>query len=157
MLNKQSAEAVQGDFIYRLVTEKAEYRETEAVKIYGELEYMGDKESVTIFHAASPFYFPITEKTRDYEIAYNMNTPLISTVLKKGVPLREQYKGGGGYDEHDDKNYIAFIQDLRDMRFPGGYYVAAGFADFYVQSKIGNEEKQEDFHIKAQIDFSVKE
>ncbi|MBO0991885.1 hypothetical protein [Bacillus sp. SD088] len=33
----------QGDFIFRLVSEKDEYSKDEEVKLYGEIEYVGEK------------------------------------------------------------------------------------------------------------------
>ena len=146
-------EVTEGDFIYRLVTEKAEYLDNESVRIYAELEYIGDNEEITIYHAASPFYFPMVEKTRDFSIDYPMNQPLISTKLIKGKPLREEYKRSGGYSSQDEKEYVNFIKSFWDKGFPTGYYVVNGFVDFYVQSN--ENDKQEEFNIKAQIDFKV--
>lgn len=51
-------EETRGDFVYRLYTEKEVYAEGEQVKIYAELEYVGDQDVITIYHAASPFFFP---------------------------------------------------------------------------------------------------
>ncbi|MDQ8738703.1 hypothetical protein [Paenibacillus sp. LHD-38] len=110
VLNKPRAEITEGDFVYRLVTENEEYQKGDSVKLYAELEYIGDKETVTIYHAASPFYFPIVEKTRDYDISYSMNEPLLSTTLKRGEPLREEYKKSGGYDEQDKKRICRFYK-----------------------------------------------
>lgn len=60
------AEIMKDDFIYRLFTEKGTYQKREDVKLYAELEYIGELDSITIYHAASPFYFDITEKIRIY-------------------------------------------------------------------------------------------
>ena len=51
------AQAIEEDFVYRLVTEKAEYGKNEPIKIYAELEYTGEKDEIEIFHSASPFFF----------------------------------------------------------------------------------------------------
>jgi len=151
---KTMDEVIEGDFIYRLVTEKGEYLDNESVNIYAELEYIGDNEEITIYHAASPFFFPMVEKIRDYSIDYPMDEPLISTKLIKGKPLREEYKRSGGYSSQDEKEYVNFMKSFLDNGFPTGYYVVNGFADFYVQSnENGNKEK---YNIKAQIDFKVK-
>ena len=150
---KTMDEVIEGDFIYRLVTEKGEYLDNESVNIYAELEYIGDNEEITIYHAASPFFFPMVEKIRDYSIDYPMDEPLISTKLIKGKPLREEYKRSGGYSSQDEKEYVNFIKSFWDKGFPTGYYVVNGFVDFYVQSN--ENDKQEEFNIKAQIDFKV--
>ncbi|MFD0871434.1 MULTISPECIES: hypothetical protein [Paenibacillus] len=155
-INRQKDEVKEGDFVYRLVTEKPEYREGEPVVLYAELEYVGDKEEVTIYHAASPFYFPMTEKTRGYSIEYSMPQPLVSTTLKQGEPIREDYKGSGGYGQEDDPQYIAFTKKLWDSGFPAGYYVVDGVAEFWIElDKAGRE--NEEYRIKAEIDFKVVE
>lgn len=138
--------------MYRLVSEKPAYAEGEPVKLYAELEYTGSESSVTIFHSASPFYFPMEETTRNYAIAYMMNQPLVSTKLARGKPLREAYVGSGGYGSQDPKPYIEFIQRIGKLDFPTGTYVVNGFADFYVQPKGGDKT---DYKLKATIMFQV--
>ena len=44
-----------GDFVYRLVSEKEEYGQGDQVQVYGELEYIGEEDEITIGHAASAF------------------------------------------------------------------------------------------------------
>ncbi len=121
------------DFIYRLVTEKGSYTTDEDIEIYAELEYVGSQDEITIYHDASPFYFPITEQTRNYPIGYAMDQPLIATTLEKGESLREVYRGGGGYGEQDDPAYIEFMKAFHQHGFLTGEYEVAGSADFYVQ------------------------
>jgi hypothetical protein len=150
----QSSELVEeGDFIYRLVTEQHEYEASDSVKVYAELEYIGEKEEVTIYHAASPFYFNIVEKTRGYLIGYNMDEPLIASTLKKGEPLREEYVNSGGFSEQDDADYIEFIKDFWENGFPSGYYVVDGTAEFYLETGEGKT----DYYIAGVVDFEVKE
>ena len=148
------AEVTEGEFVYRLVTEKAEYRENEPVKVYAELEYIGNQEEITIAHAASPFHFPMVETTRNYEIFYSMDQPSIATKLIKGEPLRQEYRGGGGYGSQDKKEYIEFMKHIMNQEFPKGHYVVNGFADFDV---IANEETKQkgNYKIKAQVEFMV--
>lgn len=150
------SETKDGYFIYRLVTEKEKYAQGEPVKIYAELEYIGDEEEVTIYHADSPFHFPITEKARNYELGYAMNMPLLSTALIKGEPLREEYipGNGTGYGETDKEDYVNFIKELWENGFPIGIYVVNGYANFSVTDENGVEEQ---FTIKGQIEFEVIE
>jgi hypothetical protein len=148
-----SIEVSEDDFIYRIVTEKGEYLRNEKVKIYAELEYIGDKDEVTIYHAASPFYFPMVEKTRNYQISYPMNLPLISTTLIKGKPLLKEYKKSGGYDSQDEKEYIDFMNSFFNKGFPPGYYVVNGSVDFYVKN---GENDKKNYNIKGKIEFKVK-
>jgi len=149
------AETGQDDFIYRLVTEKEVYDEPDEPVIFAELTYVGDEESIDIYHAASPFYFPLEERTREFEIDYAMNSPLIVTTLKKDEPLRQQYSFAGGYDESDDEEYIAFIKALIDGNFPEGYYIIHGSAQFFTEdpSETTNEEE---LNLNVNIGFEVK-
>jgi hypothetical protein len=153
-VSNPEAEVTEDDFIYRLVSEKDEYNAKEPVSIYAELEYIGNKESVTIYHAASPFHFPMYEKTRDYTIGFGMEEPLLNTILMKGEPFREEYQGSGGYGSDDDKEYINFIKNIMKNQFPAGYYEVNGFADFFVKN---NDTEKKDYKINAEIDFKVKD
>ena len=142
------AESAKGDFIYRLATEKEQYTEGEKIEIRAELEYIGEQESIEISHAASPFYFPIHEETRDYTVEYAMNEPLLTTRLIRGEPLQESYSGSGGYSAEEDEAYIEFVQRIMEQNFPVGYYKIDGYADFIAGSVAPYE-------IHAQIDFKV--
>jgi hypothetical protein len=153
---KTRDEVTEGDFIYRLVTEKGEYLNNESVNIFAELEYIGDKKAITIFHAASPFHFPMVEKTRNFSMDYPMKEPLLSTTLIKGKPLREEYTRSGGYGSQDEKEYVNFMKRFLKNGFPIGYYVVSGSAEFYVESKENGKQDKKAFKIKAQVDFKVK-
>ncbi|MEK3732156.1 hypothetical protein MKX64_06845 [Paenibacillus sp. FSL M8-0334] len=151
------SERVEGDFVYRLVSEQGEYAAGEQVQLYAELEYTGEEDEITISHAASPFWFPIRELTREYDISYGMNEPLLHTTLKKGEPLREYYKGAYGYNGEDSDAYKQFIKSL-DNGFPEGRYVVYGSADFLVQAPEieGEAEAPDVYKLTTEIEFVVK-
>lgn len=151
---KIMAEVTEGDFIYRLVTDQEQYLANEPVRIYAELEYKGKNKEITIYHAASPFSFPMYEKTRSYSILYMMDQPLVSTILTKGKPFREEYKRSGGYGSQDEKAYIDFMKDFLNNGFPDGHYVMSGYADFYVEAG-GKSNSRKDYKLEAQISFEV--
>ena len=146
-------EITEGDFIYRLVSEKDDYVENEPVKLYAELEYIGEMEKIEIFHAASPFYFPMVEKTRNYEMDYFMMEPAELTTLIKDEPFRQEYSPGVGYGSQDDKEYIDFMKRIMNSEFPIGHYVVNGSADFHVTDANTGEEKK--YEINAKIEFKV--
>ena len=153
-VSNSQAEVREGDFVYRLVAEQEEFEAGGPVSMYAELEYTGEQENIEIFHAASPFFFPLYEKTRDYNIDSFMAEPLISTTLTKGQPLREEYSGRGGYFGEDDQKYKDFIDSIVKGEFPAGYYEAEGYASFYTEDA---NSLQEDYKIPAHIDFKVVE
>lgn len=148
------AETTEGDFIYRLTAESDTFEAGGPIRMYAELEYTGELESIDIYHAASPFYFLLHEKTRDFEIPYPMNEPLIMTTLVKDEPLREDYQGSGGYSQEDPKQYREFVKKVMDGQFPEGFYEVDGSANFYT----GNPEADKtDYDIHASINFKVVE
>ncbi|MCK0470965.1 hypothetical protein [Halalkalibacter sp. APA_J-10(15)] len=152
-VQQTAVEVTEGDFIYRLVSEKDYYKD-EAVQLYAELEYIGEKDEMTIYHAASPFYFPMKEEVRGFDIGYSMNEPLVETILQQGEPYREKYQRSGGYSDQDEEEYQNFMKDFLENGFLTGYYIVNGFADFYVGPE--NEEKDM-YRMEGQIGFKVEE
>lgn len=148
------AETVEGDFIYRLVSEKEEYKSGGPVEIYAELEYVGDEASIDIIHAGSAFFFPMEEKTREYQLDYPMIEPLLMTTLTKGEPLREKYSGSGGYSDQDDAAFIEFTKQVMNNEFPEGYYVVNGYADFFTETPDG---RKTEYELHGTVDFKVAE
>jgi hypothetical protein len=151
---KTQAEVTEGDFVYRIFSEKDKYKKGEQIKVFAELEYIGDKEEITIFHAASPFIFNLKELSRGFDLPAAMNEPLLSTTLKRGEPLRKEYGKSGDYVNGAQDDYNLFKKRfLREKGFPDGKYVLDGQADFYF--RISNE-VEEDILIEAQIRFKVE-
>lgn len=139
------------EFIYRLVSEKGEYREGSSPKVYAELEYVGDKEKIQIFHSASPFSFLVTEVTRNFEIEYPLTEEGKTTTLYKGEPFRKEYKGGAGsYSFDDGEEYLQFFEQISKGKFPIGQYQIQGLASFSINSYEG-----EMYYLTEQIEFDV--
>ncbi|SFF04050.1 hypothetical protein SAMN05216378_4839 [Paenibacillus catalpae] len=151
------AEVTEGDFVYRLVSEKPAYGKDEKIVLYAELEYVGKKAEVKIAHAASPFYFPMKELTRGYEIVYSMDQPRIITTLKKGEVLKELYRGSGGYSSEDAKPFVDFIKAVSEAQqkgtLPEGEYEVYGAADFEQVDEHSDERQGERIHVKSEIRF----
>lgn len=154
-VSKTRDQSAEGDFTFRLISEKEEYEEGEDVTLYGEIEYTGEQEEITIQHSSSAVLFPMEEKVRGYEIGFGVDDLLVSTTLKRGEPYREDYIKSGGYSpEQDPEEYIRFMEDFLEREdFPAGYYVVDGFADFFVPKEDG--EDREAVTIEGQIDFKV--
>lgn len=150
-VNQTTDENVQGDFVFRLVSEKKEYNDLEDVKLYGEITYIGEKDEVVIHHSSSAILFSLEEKVRGFFIGFAVNDIGLSTVLKQGEPYREEYVKSGGYAEDDSNEYVKFMESfLETDEFPPGYYVVNGETDFSL-------ENQENINIEATVDFKVVE
>ncbi|RKD25737.1 hypothetical protein BEP19_01995 [Ammoniphilus oxalaticus] len=150
-------ETVEGDFVFRLVSEKGAYEVGEEINLYGELEYIGDKEEITIHHSSSAILFPMREQTRGYEIDYPVNDIGLTTTLKKGsvTPYREKYAKSGGFSaDQDPMDYVMFMEDfLNTDDFPPGNYIVHGVTQF--SSDSGEDRDQQRFAIKATVNFKV--
>lgn len=147
-------EVKQGDFIFRLVSEKGEYRQDEEVKLYGEIEYIGEKEEVSIVHSASAILFSLEEKVRGYHIESSVQEIGVTTKLKKGEPYRENYVKKAEVIFEEDPSYQKFVDYFLEGRgFPTGYYKVNGYTDFFVKS----EDEGEHINIEANVDFKVIE
>lgn len=150
-------ETTQDDFIFRLVSDKAAYESGEDVKLYGEIEYIGDQAQISIFHSSSAIIFSMQEEVRGYDIGFGVNDIGLTTNLKKGEPYREEYTKSGGYSADDEEEFVEFMQGfLKNDDFPIGYYIVNGSTDFVVEPEEGLEER-ESIKIKATVDFKVVE
>ena len=145
-----------GQFSFKLTSEKAVYQVGESLQIHAELTYIGDEESITISHAASPIWLMTTNLTEDYQFQAAMNEPLIFTELKKGVPLIEEYQfSGGTYFEGGPGNPYSeevFLQ-MAEGKFPPGQYEIKGKTDFAIGENIMTERVQ----LETYIIFTVVE
>lgn len=151
-------ETRQNEFIFRLVSEKAKYQVGEEVKLYGELEYIGDQAEVAISHSSSAITFPMEERTRGYPIGAMVNDIGLTTVLKKGEPYREEYGKSGGYsNDQDPEDYVSFIKDFLNREgFPPGVYAVNGAANFGLGT-LEDLGEQQRVRIEANIEFEVVE
>src|SRR5699024_224840 len=61
-------EVVEGDFIFRLMTEKEQYKESEPISLIGEIIYTGEQDEIEIVHSSSAVLFNIFEEVRRYEL-----------------------------------------------------------------------------------------
>lgn len=151
-VQKSLDETIQDDFIFRLVSEKEQYKVGEDVKLYGEILYKGDKEEITIYHSSSAVSFNVIEKIRGHEISYIVKEIGTSTTLNRlGNPYRAQYNKSAVYNpDNIQKDYARFMETFSKKEgFPSGYYIVKGTTDFSVES----QEKL--YKLEATIDFKV--
>lgn len=155
-VNNNIEEITEGDFKLTAVSEKKHYKQGEPVQLYAEIEYIGEDESVDIFHSSSAVFFTIKEKVNGFEIGYAVNDIGLQTKLIKNQPFREIYEKTGGYSEHSNKAYVEFVRRfVEEEGFPVGYYIVEMTTDFSVGPA---EDRQDHERIKltATIDFKVE-
>jgi len=148
-------EVTEGDFHFRLVSEKDQYNEGEQVLLYGEITYIGELDEITIHHSSSAVFFHLTENVRNYDLSDAVRDIGMSTTLKRNEPFREIYHKNAAYFNENDKQFVSFINDFisRDD-FPYGYYVVEGKTDFAVETD-DQAESMEHVNIETTIDFKV--
>lgn len=146
------SEVTEGDFIFRIVSEKKEYLLNEPIQIYAELIYNGSEREVTITHEDSPIRLGLSELTRDYYFGYVIDQPLITTKLKRGEAYYKEYKfSGGGHDDTTPKEYVDFVNQLANGKYATGHYLINGNVKFNVTSPS----MENDVKIKGSLDFEV--
>ncbi|BAQ11683.1 hypothetical protein OXB_3214 [Bacillus sp. OxB-1] len=150
------SEVQEGDFVYRLYTEKDVYDTLGGTAIFAELTYIGEQDEIEIAHASSPFYFPLEERTRKIHVDYAMNSPLIVTTLKKDVPHQHRYEFAGGYSDQDDPDYVEFVKTIIEEKgFPEGEYIIHGAARFTVAGQDDDMQDLPETELATDIGFRV--
>lgn len=149
------AEVSEGDYIFRLISEKEQYTNDEEVNLYGEIVYTGEMDEVEIVHSSSAILFNIFEEVRKYEIGDGVHDIGLTTTLKRNEPYREEYGKSAGYDSDSDKAYVKFVEDfINQDGFPSGYYTVNGFTDFAV-FEGGADENATRYNMETTVDFKV--
>src|SRR5699024_8364099 len=125
------------------------YHTDEEVKVYGEIEYTGVEDEMTIHHQAPVIAFPMEEKEREFAIDYSVADTEETTTLKKGEAYRESYtKENSYFSVSMPKSHTDFIDDfLEETGFPSGYYVTKGAAEFSTDSDSYSQDES-NIHIK---------
>lgn len=142
-------EQSEDDFVFRLVSEKEEYRPEEPVELYGEIIHTGDEE-ITIVHGSPAIMFRIEEQIRGHEFAPAIREVAIYSPLMPNDPFRQEFMKQGIFysEELHSEEYIAFIEDLLERDgFPPGYYTVKATTAFY----DGTMHRE----IEAEVDFKV--
>ena len=148
------SEVKEGDFVYRIFSENDVYNEFGDLAVFAELTYVGDEESIEIFHGGSAFSFPFLERTREFDVGYAMNDPLLTTTLIKDEPFRQKYSFAGGYSDEDTEEFRQFVETIIEKGFPEGEYIINGSAEFYLNDPAftTNDKK---YNMSASIGFTV--
>ncbi len=154
--NPVIAEQVEDYFLLKIVSAEEVYGSEEQVQISASLTYEGEEQSVTIQHAESPFLFQVTNKTENITIPYDMNEPLITTVLESGKPYEEKYEKRAGFSE-DDPNKTFFEQFLKGEGFPAGEYEIEVKTDFFIKPDAQWEGPTKRYTMSVSIPIEIVE
>ena len=129
------------DFTLKLYTDNSVYSTDEAIKIWATLEYVGDENSITIWHGDPYIVFSITDGA-DFYISDFIHDILTSTVLEKGEQYRFDYVKSGGWDtEGPDADFWENFFQEEELKLPAGTYTISVDGEFYLSEDILSAEK----------------
>ena len=137
---ESSASCTENGFEMRLYSDKQVYKSAETIKIWATLAYVGDDDTVTIWHGDPYMRFSITDGG-DFNADGVSHTILTSTVLKKGELYRFDYEKSGGWsaDDPDAAFWEAFYQE-EDLYLPAGEYTITVRGAFSLDENVADSQ-----------------
>jgi len=140
------------DFVLTLHADKDTYSTDEAIHIGATLEYVGQKEKITIWHGLPYIVFSITDGA-DFNVNGIIQTVLTSSVLYKGEQYHFDYVKSGGYDPDapDGAFWESFFQE-KELRLPAGTYTISADGAFYLSDRQHADEKGPSCQLKITVE-----
>jgi hypothetical protein len=105
-------------FRLSLSTPNGTYATDEVIEPVASLTYLGPRDSLQVFHAASPIGFSIREVGGDRVMGGGMDMPCLSTDLPRGRPMEFPFAKAGAPGEPNEFDR-AWYEDPA-LRLPGG-------------------------------------
>ena len=136
VLGANSAAHTNSDFVMTLNSDKEVYSTTDIIHIWGTLEYVGDSDTIEIWHACPFMLFSITDGD-DFDIGGMTVDILASSVLEKSRVYHFDYQKSGGWsaDAPDAKYWEDFFKE-KDLLLPKGKYTITLNGGFSLSEKM---------------------
>ena len=147
-----SSTCTANDFVLKLFADKENYTTNEAIQIWATLEYVGEKDSVTIWHGLPYIVFSITDGA-DFNVDGMVLTVLTSTELNKGEVYEFDYVKSGGFSA-DDPNaefWEKFYQE-EDLKLPAGTYTVTVRGAFSRSEDVVNDDRGLSCRLQIRVD-----
>jgi len=123
------------DFELTLFSDKKVYKTTDAIHIWATLKYVGDNDTITIWHGKPYILFSITDG-KDFNTIVFIQQILIETVLEKGELYHFDYrKIGGWYNDAPDASFWESFYQERNLYLPEGEYTVSVSGEFGLTEK----------------------
>jgi len=126
LLGENSVTYTSDDFVMTLNSDRYTYSATDIIIIWGTLEYVGDNDTIEIWHGC-PFMLFRTEGGKEIDFGSVMGTftasVLVSSVLEKGRVYHFDHQKSGGWGADDpNAEYWANFFSTKDLFLPEGEY-----------------------------------
>jgi hypothetical protein len=120
-------------------SDKKTYRTSDKIKAWATFKYVGNKDSIKIWHASTYMVFTITDgKKFNVDGAVNMISK--STTLNKGELYHFDYQKSGGFDANGpDADFWEQFYKEKDLLLPAGEYTITANANFSLSADVYDE------------------
>jgi hypothetical protein len=134
--SEQSANSAGNGFEMNLFSDQEVYKSTDKIQIWATLEYMGDGDTVKIWHGNPYVVFSITDG-KDFSSGYIVQDILASTILDRGELYSFDYQKSGGWGADDPS--AAFWENFyseKDLMLPAGEYTVTASGAFSLNGNM---------------------
>lgn len=144
--------STENDFVLTLHADRSTYSTDEVIHIGATLEYVGQKEKVTIWHGLPYVVFSITDGA-DFNVNGIIQTVLTSSTLYKGEQYHFDYVKSGGFDPDapDGAFWESFFEE-KELRLPAGTYTISADGAFYLSDRQHADEKGPSCELKITVE-----
>jgi len=138
------------NFVVKTYIDKLTFDENEEIIMYSTLEYIGEKENITLWSGEPYFHHEILNEEGEYFNQGITLTILKTTVLEKGETYIIPFSKSGSYTEDDPRaDFWKEYFSEKELRLPSGDYTFKAYTEFSL-----DEDQTE--RVNLSIEFEVR-
>jgi len=145
LLGANTVSHTNNDFVITLNSDKQVYRTTDTIRIWGTLEYIGDKDTIEISSGCPFMIFSIAGgNERDFGDVMNGASVdvMFGSILERGRVYHFEYQKSGGWSASDpDAEYWEEFFSEEDLKLPEGEYTITLFGRFGLSEMTPESER----------------
>ena len=142
-------------FIMTLNSDRHSYSTADTIKIWGTLEYVGNKERIEIWHGCPFMHFSIAggdERDFGRVLGGGQADVLASSIMEKGRVYHFDYQKSGGWSANDpDAEYWKNFFNEKDLLLPVGEYTVSLGGVFSLSDRVLGSESG----LKAELKIKI--
>ena len=136
VIGANSVTHVSNDFIMTLNSDKKVYKTTDIINIWGTLEYIGDNDTIEIWHGCPFMLFSVSDGNK-YDLGGMTIDILTTSVLQKNRVYHFEYQKSGGYSaDAPDAEYWRNFFSEPDLLLPVGEYTVTLHGGFSLSERV---------------------